>query len=156
MRHQTAARPLSVWILIVLLFFLGVGGIVSGALLFSAPNGSLIGMPVDYLKGSPFSNFLIPGIILFLFVGVYQIFVGYSLLRRPTWHWPDKMNPCKSYHWVWAASWAAGVILLVWIIVETVLLGYISLLQPIIAVWGVILILLTLLPSVCRYYKRNS
>jgi hypothetical protein len=139
--------------LIVLLFFLGMGGIISGALLFAAPDGHLVGFSSAMLEGSPFSNYLIPGVILFLFVGVYQIFVGYSMLTHPGWHWPNKINPSRGYHWAWAASWAAGVIQLIWIAVETALLGYVSALQPIIVAWGIVLIVLTLLPSVRRYNK---
>lgn len=156
MRKPKGARPITAWILIILLFFLGIGGIISGVLLFAAPDGHLIGFTAAMLEGSPFPNYLIPGIILFLFVGVYQVFVGYSLLTHPGWRWPEKINPNKRYHWAWAASWAAGVILLIWITVETVLLGYISFLQPVIAVWGVVLIALTLLPAIRRYNRRWS
>jgi hypothetical protein len=156
MKYRTNRRPFTAWILIVLLFFLGFGGIVSGALLFSAPDGRLMGMSVDLLKGSPFPNFLIPGLILFLFVGVFQLFVGYGLVTHGTWNGPDIINPFKGYHWAWTASWVAGVIMLIWIIVETVLLGYISILQPIILIWGLIIITLTLLPNVRHYYKRKA
>jgi hypothetical protein len=155
LENKSKHRPVAAWILIVLLFFLGIGGIISGALLFAAPDGHLVGFTSEMLQGSPFSNYLIPGIILFLFVGVYQLFVGYSMLKHPVWHWPETINPNKGYHWAWAASWAAGVIMLIWIAVETALLGYISGLQPIIAVWGIVLIVLTLLPGVRRYNKLN-
>ena len=155
MENKSKHRPISVWILIVLLFFLGIGGIISGALLFLAPDGHLVGFNSSMLQGSPFSNYLIPGIILFLFVGVYQLFVGFSVLRHPAWRWPEKINPNKGYHWAWAASWAAGVIMLIWIAVETALLGYISGLQPIIAVWGIALIVLAMLPGVRRYNRLN-
>ncbi len=156
MRQSSEHLPLPAWILIILLFFLGTGGLISGALLFVAPDGKLIGFTPSLLSGSPFSNYLVPGIILFLFVGVYQIFAGYSLLKKPAWNWPDRLTPFKGYHWAWTTSWVAAVIMLVWIIVETALLGYISLLQPIIALWGIILIFLTFLPSTQRYYyKRN-
>jgi hypothetical protein len=156
MKYRTDQRPFTAWILIVLLFFLGFGGIVSGALLFFAADGRLMGMSVDLLKGSPFPNFLIPGLILFLFVGVFQLFVGYGLVTHKTWNGPDIINPFKGYHWAWTASWVAGVIMLIWIIVETVLLGYISILQPIILIWGLIIITLTLLPSVRHYYERKA
>jgi hypothetical protein len=155
MNDIQSKRPLAAWILIVLLFFLGIGGVISGALLFMSPNGDLIGMSTFLLQGSPFPNFLIPGIILFLFVGVYQIFTGYGLLTRTPWNGPDVINPCRGYHWAWTASWGAGVIMLIWIVTETVLLGYVSALQPVITIWGIVLIVLTLLPSVRRYYRRK-
>ena len=156
MKYGTNQRPFTAWILIVLLFFLGFGGIVSGALLFSAPDGRLMGMSVDLLKESPFPNFLIPGLILFFFVGVFQLFVGYGLVTHKTWNRLNIINPFKGYHWAWTASWVAGVIMLIWIIVETDLLGYINILQPIILIWSLIIITLTLLPNVRHYYKRKA
>ena len=150
--RENNRRPALSWVLIILLFAIGIGGLISGPMLFVSPNGELMGMTTDVLEGSPFQNFLIPGIILFLFVGVFPVFTGYSLVRKPGWHWPDVINPVKQYHWAWTASWTAGVIMLVWIIVETVLLGYISFLQPVIAGWGSIIIILTLTPNVRKYY----
>jgi len=44
------------------------------------------------------------------------------------------------------------VIILIWIIVETALLGYISFLQPVIAIWGIAIIALTLLPKIRQFY----
>lgn len=154
--NSVPERPILAWVVIILLLFLGIGGIISGAMLFAAPNGRLLGMSTDLLEGSPFSNYLVPGIILFLFVGVFQLFTGYGLLRRPAWKLPNLINPFKNYRWTWTASWAAGVIMLIWIIVETALLGYVSILQPIIFVWGFVLIILTLLPPVRRYYRINT
>jgi hypothetical protein len=58
----------------------------------------------------------------------------------------------KKMHWAWTASWAAGVIMLIWITVETVLLGYLSFLQPVIVVYGIVIIVLTLFPAVRGYY----
>jgi hypothetical protein len=143
------------WILIVLLFFLGIGGMISGALLFAAPDGHLVGFTPGLLQGSPFPDFLVPGIVLFLLVGAFQFFTAIGLVTRTSWTGPDIINPFKSFHWAWTASWAAGVIMLIWIAVETSLLGYISGLQPIIAIWGIVLIVLTLLPPVRRYYRKK-
>ena len=130
---------------------IGIGALISGPMLFLAPDGHLMQLPPDTLQGSPFGNYLVPGIVLFLFVGAFPAAVGYSLLVLPGIGWPDVLNPARRHHWAWSASWAAGVILLVWIAVETALLGYISFLQPLIAAWGAILIALTMLPATRRY-----
>jgi hypothetical protein len=122
-------------------------------MLFLAPDGRLMMLSSDVLAGTPFSNYLIPGIILFTFLRVFPVLSGYSLLKRPSWRWPDKINPTKTMHWAWTSSWAAGVIMLIWIGVETIMLGYISFLQPVIAVYGVVIIILTVLPVTRRYYK---
>ena len=146
------AAPFSLWILRLLLIFIGTGGLVSGAMLFSSPDGAMIKLNTGILRGTPFDNFLIPGIILFLFIGIFPILVSYGLLRQPAWHRAEAINICKKYRWPWTAAWAAGVIILIWIIVETALLGYISFLQPVIAIWGIAIIALTLLPKIRQFY----
>jgi hypothetical protein len=152
MKKSNTASPFVAQILIFLLVFIGVGALISGPMLFLAPDGHLMKLSVDMLQGTPFTNFLIPGLVLFLFVGIFPILVSYGLLRQPSWQWAEAINVCKKYHWSWTASWAAGIIMLIWIIVETSLLGYVSFLQPVITVWGVAIITLTLLPNVRRYY----
>jgi hypothetical protein len=128
--------------------------LISGAMLFAAPDGHLMQWSTNDLAGTSFSNYLIPGIILFICVGVFPVFAGYGLLKRPAWNWPNSINPLKKMHWAWTASWAAGVIMLIWISVETLLLGYISFLQTFIAVYGIVIILLDLLPNTRRFYAR--
>ncbi|MDD4924719.1 MAG: hypothetical protein PHF74_07845 [Dehalococcoidales bacterium] len=154
MSNNVSHRPVVAWVLIVLLLFIGLGAVISGAMLFVAPDGHLMQWSTNDLAGTPFPNYLIPGIILFTFIGIFPLIVGYSLIKSPDWRWPDALNPVKKKHWAWTASWATGIIMLIWIGVETILLGYISFLQPVIAVYGVLIILLTLLPNISRYYTR--
>ncbi len=148
-------RPRPVWasILIFMHIFLGLNGLYGGITLVLAPDGSLLGMPMSQLKNAPFSNFLIPGILLLLFLGIYPMAVAYSLLRRPGWRWPEAINPFKQMHWSWAGSLAAGVIAIVWIVVQ------IQWIQPgalhaFIFTWGVLIIIVTLLASVRTYCVR--
>jgi hypothetical protein len=153
--EKTKGRPPGVWLLIVLVIFLGAAAIISGPMLFLSPDGDLIGMSTDVLNGSPFSDFLIPGIILFIFVGVFPLMVGAGLLKTG-WRGLSFLNPLKSYHWAWSGALAAGIILLIWIITETALLGYISFLQPVMGTWGAALLILAALPGVRRYYRRAA
>lgn len=61
--------------------FVGIGAIGGGMMAILNPRGPG-GMPVDALKNSPFSNFLIPGIILFTVIGLGNIFGAGSILFR--------------------------------------------------------------------------
>ena len=150
-RHS---RPAAVWTLIVLLAFIGVGALISGAMLFAAPDGHLMQWTTSQLAGTPFASYLIPGLILFILVGLFPLFTAYGLLKKPAWTWPDAINPSKAMHWAWSAAWAAGVIMLIWIATETALLGVISFLQPAIAVYGLVVISLSMLPATRRYCAR--
>lgn len=58
-------KPVAWYFLIILLFIQGVMALLGGYKLIKDPSGSLIGMPITMLAHSPFSNFLIPGIVLF-------------------------------------------------------------------------------------------
>ena len=154
--RQSVSRPAAAWATIGLLAFIGIGAVISGAMLFAAPDGHLMQWTTDQLAHTPFSNYLIPGIILFTFVGIFPLFVAYGLVKRPGWAWPDAINPARRMHWAWTGAWAAGVIMLIWIGTEMALLGYISFLQPAIAIYGVVLIMLALLPQPRSYYRRSA
>ena len=124
-------------------------------MLFLAPDGHLMQWTTDDLAGTPFSNYLIPGIILFICNVLFPAFVFIGLMRKPQWQWPDVVNPLRDHHWARTASLASGIILLIWIISETAVLGYISFLQPVMGIWGVLILGLALVPSVQRYYRKQ-
>ncbi len=152
MRPQIDRRPIAVTTLIVLLLLLGFGAAVSAAALIVAPDGHLIQLPMSLLANAPFSDFLIPGILLFVFIGVYPLVVAYSIWRRPSWRWPATINPFRSFHWSWAASLAAGVALLVWITVQIqwVEIGFLHVLY---LVWAGAILVIGLLPATRRHFK---
>lgn len=154
MQNPGNSRHFTVWILILLQVILGLGALGGGGALMLAPDGHLIQMPLSILKNTPFSDFLIPGVLLFTFLGIYPITVAYSLWSRPTWRWPDILNPFKRTHWSWAGSLASGVILIIWITVQ-ILLMQVGFLHLLYFSWGVLLLLITLLPNVRQYYKRK-
>jgi hypothetical protein len=155
MNEPTRSRPGSLWILIFLLVFLGLNAAVAGGTFIVAPDGHLIQMPLSNLKNSPFSNFLVPGILLFLFVGLFPLLLGYSLWRLPAWKWPDTINPFKRMHWSWAGSLAAGAATMIWIIIQIQWLT-VSFLHVLVFGWGALILVVTLLPGVRRYCARKS
>jgi hypothetical protein len=61
----------SINIHIFLLAFLGISALGGGRALIISPSGKLLGgLPLSILKNSPFEDFLNPGIILFLVLGI--------------------------------------------------------------------------------------
>lgn len=149
---QKNKRPFALVLLCLLQFLLGVSAVICGALFIYAPDGSIIQIPLSQLDGSPFQNFLIPGVILCLFVGVFPLCVAFSLWKKPGWNWPNAINPFKSMHWSWAGSLAAAAILVIWLSVELFWIDY-SMLHTICYSWAAILLLLSLSSPVRRYSK---
>lgn len=67
---------------ICLLFFTGINAIIAGLLFIIDPTGEIMGMSITYLSNSPFSNFLIPGITLFVVNGLMNIIVAILTLKN--------------------------------------------------------------------------
>ena len=149
------ARPAALRLLVFLLGFLGLNALVAGAAFIIAPGGHLLQLPSSYLAPSPFKDFLLPGILLFTFIGVYPAVIGYSLWSLPEWSWPEGINPFKGSHWSWAGSLAAGIAAIVWIIVQVQWLAF-GALHGIVLAWGGLILILTLLPGVRRYCARKA
>lgn len=67
-------------ILSIVLAYEGAGALLGGSLLILAPNGSLMNMPVEIMHNS-FSDFLIPGIILFG-LGILNMAGFFAVLKK--------------------------------------------------------------------------
>jgi amino acid permease len=64
---------------VLLLLFNGIGAIYGGGNLILHPDGSSIELSPDWLKHTPFRDYLIPGIILFIANGLLSVFVLVTL-----------------------------------------------------------------------------
>ena len=108
-RSQTGSLPGLARLASLLEVFLGVGALFGGAALILAPDGHLLGMPTRLLAGSPFSSYLVPGIVLFTCVGVAPLLAAVITIRR------QAFAPL--------AAVAVGVTLIGWVSVEMVVLA---------------------------------
>ncbi len=144
-------KPIGLYLLILLLAVQSLGGVFGGISLIASPSGATMQMPLSMLAGSPFSDFLIPGLILLLILGVFPGILVYALIRRPGWRWFGIFNIYRGIHWSWTYSLYLGIMLVIWILVEIVWIEY-DLLQTIYGLIGVAIIILTLLPANMRYF----
>jgi len=119
-------------ILIGVMAFQGLSGLVGGFGLMADPSGASLQIPLEWLEGSPFTDYLIPGIVLFLILGVIPLGVVVGLRKRMRW----------SRH----AAIAVGVALCIWIAVEIAVIGYQAdpPLQLIYGIVGIAILLLSL------------
>lgn len=107
---QSPRRSRIVTLLIVLELFLALGAFGGAAGMIAAPDGSAMELPLDMLENSPFSTYLIPGVILALCNGVFPLVVAIAALRRQRW--------ARYGHL------AVGCILTGWIAIQGVLIGF--------------------------------
>lgn len=99
----------------IFLVLVGVGALFGGILAIRDPYGSLYGMSPELLKKGPFMSFLIPGMFLFVVIGLGHL-VAFMLHRKNIYFHPY-------------ASGIVGVILMVWIIIQCYILQSIIILH---------------------------
>ncbi|MCL2321083.1 MAG: hypothetical protein FWC47_03130 [Oscillospiraceae bacterium] len=108
---------------IIIHLLVGIGAMSGGFAAISNPNSPL-GMSVDALKNSPFSNFLIPGIFLFCFIGLGNIFGAFMFCFK---------SKFQGY-----ISGILGGGLALWIIIQCIMLSTVVSLHVIFFIIGLI------------------
>jgi hypothetical protein len=126
---------------VILTLIQAIGAIGGGIGLVRDPVKN-IGLSVSLLEGTPFKDYLIPGLVLLIVVGLFSLLVFAGLIRRwkPAW---------------WLAL-ASGGALVIWIVTEVVLLGYLPgsgiALQIVFGLVGAAIVVLALLRPTRRYF----
>ena len=142
-------------ILLILLSFLALSAIGGGGALIISPSGKLLGgLPLSILERSPFHNFLFPGIILFLVLGVFPGLLVFALLKKPASHLAERINFFKDMHWSWSFSIYQAFALIIWIQVETIFVQGVGWLQTFYMLLAIPIIFVALLPQVRNLYKK--
>lgn len=136
---EDGRRPRWVIPLLFLLGFLGLGALFGGGSLILDPSGAGLGLPAEFLEGSVFPDYLVPGLVLFCVLGVGSFVVAYGVLRSAAWAWP--------------AGLALGGATLVWLLVQVLVIRTYFYLQPVIATVGVLVVVLFSVPSMRRHYR---
>ncbi len=95
------------------------------------------GVPHEWLERSPFDNYFIPGLFLFVIIGGSFLTASIVVFSG---HWISKFFAITSV-----------VIVYIWLAVQLSVIGYVSWMQPATAIFGVIVLVLAwLLPSVLK------
>jgi hypothetical protein len=149
-------RPRILWLLMFLFLFQGISATPTGFMLARDPTGGGMQMPLTWLDRTPFPNYLIPGLILCIVLGLGAFFMIGCLFFRPDWAWAQRINPFKGQHWTWTASAAFGVMLMIWITVQVLMITLGTWLQPLFFGVGLAILLLTLSPAVRAYLRLRT
>ena len=86
------------------------------------------GVPLEWLKGSPFSSYFIPSLVLFVCIGGWALFAAIAVFRKTKF--------------ARTASFISGVMILVWLSVQIFMIGYVSWMQPVTAGAAILILFL--------------
>lgn len=119
----------------ILLSMVSIGAIVGGStLMISSLNESMdiMKMPIEYLDEIPLINsWFIPGLVLFSLIGIGNGWAALICFRS------KHQSACL-------AGLILGIILVLWIGIQILLIGYVSVLQPIFGGIGLLEIILAI------------
>jgi hypothetical protein len=116
------------WLAFALSLPLALSAIPVGVALVLRPDGSLVGMPPSTLAGTPFDDFLAPGLLLAGAVGGSTLAAAVLAARGA----PRAR----------LVTLGAGLVTVGWIAVQVAMLGYLSGLQPMVGGLGLALVAL--------------
>ncbi|MBC8084362.1 MAG: hypothetical protein H7Z21_14260 [Hymenobacter sp.] len=142
-------------LLLILLGFLGVGALGGGALLTASPSGKLMGMPLSMLAGSPFTDFLMPGLILFIVLGVAPCLLVMAMLKKPESALADQLNVFRDMHWAWTGCIYVVFALVCWLQLQMVFLNAVSWLHTFYMLLALAILAVALLPKIRAAYAKG-
>jgi hypothetical protein len=108
-----------------LLLFNALGAIYGGVLLIADPTGESLHLPTQLLRHSIFQSYLIPGIILVIFNGVFSLIVAFLTILKHRQH--PKLIMYQ------------GIILAGWLMVQINILQLVDVLHYIMATVAILL-----------------
>jgi len=109
--------------------FVAMGAIPAGLSMIFDPSGNGIGISTEILVESPFRNFFIPGIFLFVINGLFNILGAFFSFSK------------NKYAGVLGLG--LGILLVIWICIQVYITGLIHFLQPLFFTIGIIEIILS-------------
>lgn len=126
---------------VLLLLFNGIGALYGGGLLIIDPSGAKIQLPLSYLHYSPFSDYLIPGMVLFGANGLLSIATALLVIMQHRYY----------AHF----TVAQGVILCGWLIIQVLMVRNIYYLHYVMGTTGLLLIGLGILLFIKDAQQKN-
>ena len=160
MTEKKKKRPAAIYVLVALEALLAFLGFFSGISFLTSPSGESHGMDTSLLEGTPISDFTLVGVFFVIGYGLLPALAIYGLVKLPRWQWTDSFNRWTRQNWAWSAAVATGVILIIWIAVEVAYIGspagFPRFLQVSMALLGVVVIALAMLPGMRAFTKLRD
>lgn len=108
-------RPAYAWLGFAAALFTALGAIPVGLMFVTDPSGSGVGLEQEWIEGTVFGSYFLPGLYLLLVNGLGMLLLAALIVRRH-----------------WSAPWLCGILgvgLLIWIGVQFLVLPETSFLQ---------------------------
>lgn len=147
-------RPVSLWILLVTLFILALGGMAGAYGFLSDPTGLGMGMAGE-LGQLPVPDYTLPGYFLLVVMCIFPAFLMYGLFVRPTWKVFDPLEKWSKMRWPLVGSLALGIALAFWLSMQACFIGFSAPVQWFTAILDFSILVTTLAPATRNYFAQS-
>lgn len=130
-------RPATRYFLVALLALVTANAIGGGIYALRGADG----VPVEWLQGSMFSSYVVPGLILLIAVGGSAALATIALLAKH----PRGFDAAK----------LAGWVLVTWMLEQLVIIGFVSWLQPVMLAVAVAILVAAYRPDQLRRWRTT-
>jgi hypothetical protein len=148
-------RPAILWLLVFLLVFLAIGGFYGGVFMLIDPSGELLQMD-EVLTLLPVPDYTLPGLFLIIVMGIFPLMLCFGLIWMPDCKWGKRLADWSGHSWAWTGSVAVGLILVIWLIIQSFLIGFQWPIQYVTLVNGILIVLVAFIPGLRKFYKRPA
>jgi hypothetical protein len=149
-------RPLALYPLLLMIGVLSAAGLFGGLSLMTDRTGASLQADLAWLDRTPVHDFLVPGLFLFLVYGLFGLVLMWGLWTGRSFGPLTRMDRRTGHHWSWWGAITLGSILVAWIAYELFVIPAVIWLQPALAVMGLAIVGLAMLPSTRAYGGRPS
>jgi len=147
-------KKVNFFLLITLIVLLGVGAFCGGGAMILDPSGISLKIPLSLLEYSPFTDFLIPGIILFCLFGLIPLLLIRPLLKNSYSRFFEGLNVLSDMHWAWTFVIYISFGLIIWIQLQMEILREVHWVHTLYTFWAISILALALLPGIRSRYKK--
>lgn len=140
-------------VLVFLMLIHDVNAIYGGIQMILNPGFTPMDLNPTVFGNGPFMDFLLPGIFLFILFGLFPMLATFGLFYRFMNPWVDYVNIFHDQYFGWTYSMYTGAMLVFWILIQLLTVGYTHYSQVLYAFLGVFIVLVGATPSTIKYYQ---
>jgi hypothetical protein len=151
LRERTVGETVT---LVGLLLLLAVAALAGGVMMMTDPSGATLGMDTALLDRVPWvSDYLVPGLLLTVLLGMAPIVVAAGLLWRFPVPGTAAIERRLGFEWPLLASVAQGLGVIAWIGLQLLWLPETATVQWVTLTTGALIVVFSLLPAVRDRYR---
>jgi hypothetical protein len=87
--------------------------------------------------------------------GIFPLILVYGLIFHPTWKQVDILSSWSGYYWAWTGSILVGIVLILWLVIQGLLIGFQWSIQYVTLANGLLIMTAAFLPGIRMFFRSK-